>query len=162
MGSKISKEQLTNLIVDNAISLLEEALKSEENAISFGNNLFEKYHVGLSARENLFEKFYITFVPYFGKYLYGYDVDEEDYCWPYEIDETTSDCIKNYISQQKLNRYEETQENLFNKLYKINMDTEHYDMLELILTPYHNDLFYISALMLFEEKHELFEKQIVN
>lgn len=153
---RILKKDLINLIVDKAIYLLEEALRSNENAYTFRVYLSEIYNTSIEGREKLFKKFYVIFKIYYGKYLDESRFSDRDYCFPYRLDCDMTESIINYISKRKNQKLKDLQQRLWEWSFTNDKDEEFSDFYEVLYSNFHNDLHYLSGLILYEENPKLF------
>jgi hypothetical protein len=153
---RILKKDLINLIVDKAIYLLEEALRSNENAYTFRDYLSEMYNTSTEGREKLFKQFYVIFKTYYGKYLDESKFSDRDYCFPYRLDCDMTESIINYISKRKNQKLKDLQQKLWEWSFANDKDEEFSDFYEVLYSTFHNDLYYLSGLIFYEENPELF------
>jgi hypothetical protein len=156
---KISKKQLTALILDQGINSLEEALKSNENVIAFRNQLYEKYDTSFVPRKILFWQFYTTFKPWLEMKISENELDNPQSHWPYKIDNSVARLIEKYDPGLNYQKYLELQEKLYDTLFAIDKNKKFNDLCELMLSEFHNDFFFVSALNLYHEHPELFDVQ---
>ncbi len=155
LTKKILKKDLINLIVDKAIHLLEEALRSDENTYAFRDYLSEMYNTSTEGREKLFKQFYAIFKNYYGKCLDESKFSDPDYCFPYRLDCDMTESITNYISKRKRQKFYDLQQKLWNWSFANDKDEEFSDFYEVLFSTYHNDLYYLTGLICYEENLEL-------
>jgi len=156
LTKKILMKDLINLIVDKAIYLLGKALQSNENAYAFRDYLYEMYNTSTEQREKLFIKFYTIFKNYYGKYLDESKFSNPDYCFPYRLDCDMTESITNYISKRKNQKLKDLQQKLWDWSFANDKNEEFSDFYEVLFSTFHNDLYYLSGLIIYEENPELF------
>jgi len=113
------KNELINLIVDKAVSMMEDALKSNEKALLWRDFLSSFYDTGNERREQLFREFYQKFNNFYGKDLDESKFSDPDYDFPFLLDCEMSDSIASHISKIKKQKFEELQDKLWDWLLKM-------------------------------------------
>ena len=129
-SKKLRKKELINLITDKSVSLLEDALKTNENAIGFRDSLSEMYITSVDGRMKLYLQFYTTFNKYYGKYINESKLNDPDYSFPFRLDSDMSESIENYISKSKTKKLRDLQQKLWDWSFENDNNEDYHDFYE--------------------------------
>jgi hypothetical protein len=154
-NKNITKKEITILITEHAISLMQDAMKNNETTLQFRNSLYEKYDTSIVFRGDLFHQFYINLKPWYGNYLDEHEFNDPESVWPFYIDQMTTGCIEEFVPKELNAKFQDLKQELFDKLCEIGKDAKYRDLYELMFTEFNNDLFYAAALSLLQDHPEL-------
>ena len=143
--SKISKQKMTNLAIEKAISLMENALMGESQAIDLQNKILGAYGVKTDERARLYRDFYTRLIPIYGEYIDEDDFDDPKSIWPFDIDEAMTTSIQEYVSGDTYEKYEELMSRTLDMYSE--MENDCYPFCEIYFSGNFLDLFYFSALL---------------
>ena len=156
-SKKLRKKDLINLISDKAVYLLEFALKTDGNAFLFRDSLSEMYNTSADGRMKLYLQFYTAFNKYYGKYISESKLSDPDYSFPFRLDTNMTESIENYISKSKLKKLNDLKQKLWDWSFENDKNEDFHDFYEVLLSSFHNDLYYLAGLVLIKENPRLLD-----
>ncbi len=156
-ASNNSRQEMTNLAIEKAISLMENALLGEAQAIDLRDKILGTYGVNTDERARLYRDFYTRMIPVYGEYLDEEDFEDPESIWPFDIDEVMTTSIQEYVSVNTYEKYQELMSRTFDMYNE--MENDYYPFCEVYFSGNFLDLCYFSALLVYGNNYPQYSAQ---